>query len=120
MLSILEAKRNIIKLTQEWHLWSERIAYSAEKILGSCEVYVFGSIIRGQATGASDVDILIISDQLPENGRDRGNLKAKIEEASNLPLYHPFEIHLATSIEAKESPAYRRAVSEGVRILKTH
>lgn len=120
MLSILEAKRNIIKLMRKWRLWSERIAYVADEILSSCEVYVFGSIIRGQATGASDVDILIISDQLPKNCKDRGELKAKIEEAANLPLYHPFEIHLATSIEAKENPACRSAVSEGVRILKTH
>jgi len=41
---------------------------------------VFGSVIKGLSTGASDVDILIISDQLPKKCKDRGNLKANIEE----------------------------------------
>jgi len=43
-------------------------------------------------------------------------LKAKIEEAAGLPLYHPFEIHLATDEEARYNPVYRSATKEGVAI----
>jgi predicted nucleotidyltransferase len=62
------------------------------------------------------VDILIISDQLPKKCKDRGNLKANIEEGAGLPLYHPFEIHLATRGEAGENPIYRHAISEGLKL----
>jgi hypothetical protein len=41
-------------------------------------------------------------------------LKARIEEAAGLPLYHPFEIHLATDDEVRENPVYRSAIKEGV------
>lgn len=77
---------------------------------------MFGSVIKGLSTGASDVDILIISDQLPKKCKDRGNLKANIEERADLPLYHPFKIHLATSGEADENPIYRHAISDELKL----
>jgi hypothetical protein len=43
-------------------------------------------------------------------------LKARIEEEAGLPLYHPFEIHLATDEEARENPVYRSAIEEGVTL----
>jgi len=46
---------------------------------------VFGSIARGQATAASDVDILIVNNHIPNTCKERGNLKAKIEEEAGLP-----------------------------------
>ncbi len=46
------------------------------------------------------IDILIVTNQLPKTCKERGNLKAKIEGEAELPLYHPFEIHLTTE-EAK-------------------
>lgn len=71
-------------------------------------------MVKEQAAGGSDVDILIVSDKLPEDFRSRGSLKAKIEEEAGLPLYHPFEIHLATGKEVKGNPVYRSAILEGV------
>ena len=110
MLSLLEARLRMKELAENWRFWSKKIAYASRELLGNCEVYVFGSVVRGKATGASDVDILIVSDKLPEDCRSRGNLKAEIEEKAKLPLYHPFEIHLATSEEARRNPVYRSAV----------
>jgi len=75
--------------------------------------YVFGSVVEGKATGGSDVDILIVSDKIPENSRDRGNLKAKIEEMTGLPLSHPFEIHLANKHDFKW---YRQHIKKMVKI----
>jgi len=47
---------------------------------------------------------LIVADRLLRDFRVRGNLKAEIEEEAGLPLYHPFEIHLATREEAEANP----------------
>ena len=77
---------------------------------------MFGSVVEGCITGGSDVDVLIVADQLPGNFKVRGNLKAQIEEAANLPLYHSFEIHMATREEAETNPIYREAVNKGMAL----
>ncbi|MEM4489526.1 MAG: nucleotidyltransferase domain-containing protein, partial [Desulfurococcaceae archaeon] len=107
----------ISRIAHQWRFWSETIARTARDILGYCDVYVFGSIAEGRATGGSDVDVLIITDSLPRDFRVRGELIARIEEAAKLPLYHPFQIHLATWEEVKVNPIYRESVSRGIPIL---
>ena len=116
MLKLLEARLRLNEMAREWRLYSKRVAEAARALIGPCEVYVFGSVVKGRATGASDVDILIVSDRLPKSCKSRGELKAKIEEEAGLPLYHPFEIHLATDEEARENPVYRSATKEGVAL----
>jgi predicted nucleotidyltransferase len=116
LLSLLEARLRLKELARDWRFYSKRVAEAARMLIGPCEVYVFGSIVRGQATGASDVDILIVSNRLPKDCKSRGDLKAKMEEEAGLPLYHPFEIHLATDEEARENPVYRSAIHEGVAL----
>jgi len=103
------------RLVRDWRFWCEAIAEAAGRVLGSCRVYVFGSVVEGCVTGGSDVDVLIVADGLPRDFRLRSGLKADIEEAG-LPLYHPFEIHLATGEEAEGNPIYREAVNRGVRL----
>lgn len=119
LLSLLEARLELRKLAQNWRFWSERIAKAAREVLGPCQVYVFGSVVKKRVTGASDVDVLIVGNKLPMDCRGRGNLKAKIEEEARLPLYHPFQIHLATKEEAEESPIYRSAIHEGIALQGT-
>ena len=114
MLTLLKAKLELRKLAREWRFWSKRISDAANKVLGPCQVYVFGSVIKGLVTGASDVDVLIVGGQIPMDCRGKGNLKAKIEEEAGLPLYHPFQIHLASKEEAEENPIYRSAIHEGI------
>lgn len=38
----------------------------AKEILGDCEVYIIGSFARGEHTLSSDLDILIVSELIPE------------------------------------------------------
>ena len=116
MLTLLKAKVELNKLVRDWRFWCGRIAEAAVAVLGSCEVYVFGSVVEGRATGGSDVDVLIVADRLPRSFRVRGRLKAEIEEKAGLPLYHPFEVHLVTRDEAEGNPIYRGAMDEGVRL----
>jgi len=116
LLNLLKARVKISRIAHQWRFWCEAIAKAAYEVLGPCHVYVFGSIAEGRVTGGSDVDVLIIADSLPENFRARGELIARIEEEANLPLYHPFQIHLATPKEAEVNPIYRESVSKGIPI----
>ena len=113
MWRILESRLEMVRLAREWRFWCDRIARAAERILGDCEVYVFGSVVEGRAVGGSDVDVLIVSDEIPDRNRDRWGLKARIEVEAGLPLYHPYEIHLANREEAKW---YFRHIKKAVRI----
>ncbi|RLF14100.1 MAG: DNA polymerase subunit beta [Thermoprotei archaeon] len=99
-------------MIKEWRKWTNNTATVAEDILGKCEVYVFGSIAEKQETGGSDVDILIIAENLPKH-KERANIIAQIEEKAQLPLYHPFEIHLVTR---EESKWYWRHIRKAIRI----
>ncbi len=117
MLTLLRAKVKITQIASQWRFWSGAIAKAANEVLGPCSVYVFGSVAEGLATGGSDVDVLIVADSLLGDFRARGEAIARIEEEAKLPLYHPFQIHLATREEAKVNPIYREAVSKGIPIL---
>lgn len=98
MLLIAKKKADMLK---KWKEWVNKIAVCARDILDEVEVFVFGSVVRGELTGGSDIDILIVSNNLPERNIDRSKVKARIEEKANLPFCHPFEIHLVNNNEAK-------------------
>ena len=57
-----------------------------KKVLPEPEVFVLGSIITGDYTGGSDIDILIVSHMMVEGLLKRAELKSLIEEGANLPL----------------------------------
>ena len=113
MSGIFEVGFKMKKFIDEWEKWAEKIAIAAKEILGECEVYVFGSVVEGKATGGSDVDILIICDKVPKKGKDRADIIVKIEELANLPLFHPFEIHI---VDKKEANWYWKHIKKAVRI----
>ena len=89
------------KMLREWKTWVQRIARIAQELLPDVQVYVIGSVVRGDQVGGSDVDILIISQNVPRKAIERAEIKALIEEKLELPPYHPFEIHLLTPQEAQ-------------------
>jgi predicted nucleotidyltransferase len=68
----------MLEMLRKWKEYGDRIAEAASHVLGECEVFTFGSVVEGRATGGSDVDILVVSRNLPQG--DRSHLKALIEE----------------------------------------
>jgi len=111
---IFKFKMEMRRLIENWSEYAKKIAEVSKEILGECEVYIFGSVIEGAWTGGSDVDILIISNSIPNSNRERGELKALIEEKANLPLFHPFEIHLVNRDEAK---IYWRHIKKFIKVI---
>jgi len=114
LLKIFKFKIEMRRMIEKWREYVERIATSANEILGECEVYVFGSVIEGKWSGGSDVDILIISNRIPKRNKERGELKAKIEEKAGLPLIHPFEIHV---VRREEAAWYWKHIKKAIRII---
>lgn len=113
MLEIFEVGFEKRRMVENWREYVSKIAKACKELLGECEVYVFGSVAENKWTGGSDVDILIISDNTPPTSKERAEIIAKIEEKINLPIAHPFEIHLATRKEAKW---YWKHIKKAVKI----
>jgi len=102
------------RMIEKWREFVSKIANVCKEILGECEVYVFGSVVENEWTGGSDVDVLVISNSIPLSSKGRAEIIAKIEEKANLPLAHPFEIHLITKDEAKW---YWKHVKKAIKIV---
>jgi len=113
-MSHMDLQRSRAAMLKEWRAWAERVASAAEKTLPGLEVYVMGSVVRGDYTGGSDIDILITSDALPEGLLKRAEIKSSIEEAANLPPTHPIQIHLTKRSEANNY--IRRARSDIIKL----
>lgn len=101
-MSYTETLRSRAKMIEDWKVWAKKIANAAKTIMPDAEVYVFGSVIMGDATGGSDIDMLIVSKNISEKALERAKIKVEIEEMAGLPLYHPIEMHLATKDESEQ------------------
>ena len=71
------------------------------------EVFVFGSVIEGKHTMASDIDLLVVLDSIER----RDEILMKINEV--LGEFHPFQIHLVTR---KELEWYKRFIKKWRRV----
>lgn len=94
------------KILKNWKENVGNVASAAHSLLRNCEVYAFGSAISGKLTAASDIDVLIIAEDLPKKIMKRAELKVRIEGLANLPPYHPIQIHLIERDELKRSSIY--------------
>lgn len=83
------------EMVRRWREWIPRLVQAASEILGEgVEVYVFGSAAEGKLTAASDVDLLLVVDEVPDDFFELERLKREVEERAGLPRRHPFELHL--------------------------
>ncbi len=95
MLEMMIRTNDMIKNHKKY---LKKIESSIKTILNDTQVYLFGSILRGDLVAGSDIDILIIAD-VPKKHLKRAEIIAEIEENAGLPLSHPFEFHLLTQEE---------------------
>ncbi|MEM2122149.1 MAG: nucleotidyltransferase domain-containing protein [Candidatus Bathyarchaeia archaeon] len=89
------------RIIKEWKAYMPRIAEAAKRLMPDARIYIFGSIAKGDAVGGSDIDVLIVSRDMPKTNIERARIKLKIGELSNLPWHSPFELHLADEGEMK-------------------
>lgn len=109
----MDLLRSRAKMVRDWRMWVGRIAEAARRALPDAEVYVIGSVVRGDWVGGSDVDVLLVSGSLPDGMLERAEIKIEVEDRAKLPAIHPFEIHLASHGEAEVY--FRKAGKDIVR-----
>ncbi len=77
--------------------YAKLIKRIAEEELGKAEVFVVGSVVEGRYTPASDIDILVVSENTPKSQWERSKVRAKIMR--EIDVFAPFEIHVVTPKE---------------------
>ena len=45
---------------RNWREIAKQASKAIREVIPCCEVYVFGSIVEGKVTGASDIDVLVV------------------------------------------------------------
>jgi len=86
------------------------IKQRVKELLPDAKVYLFGSVVTGDYHPAlSDIDIAIVSENIPEKAIERARIRIKLLEDLD---YHPFEIHLLTP---KEWEFYKNFVKDNYK-----
>ena len=108
-----EKLRELLK----WRHYVDIFAKAVKKVFGDkAEVYVFGSAVENKLTVDSDIDILIVLDEVPKSGLERAKLVEemwRIAEEMGIPWWYPIEAHLATQ---EELEILKRSGAKLVRI----
>ncbi len=95
------------KYFERYREYAKKIKEIAKSELSDVKVFVFGSVIEGKHTPSSDIDILVVSKNMPKSMGDRAKIRAKI--LKEIGITSPFEIHL---VNPKEFEWYRRFIKK--------
>lgn len=83
---------------ENYAFYAKEIKKTAKKFFTDAKVLIFGSAIRQDYRPDSDIDILIISREIPENLFEQAKIKVKI---TSLFPDAPLEFHLITPRQYK-------------------
>jgi predicted nucleotidyltransferase len=73
---------------RNWKEIAKCVKEIISKIDPSAEIYVFGSVVRGEYTGASDIDILVITNNIEK----KYEIMVKVYKKINAPV----ELHIVS------------------------
>ncbi|RLI85033.1 MAG: DNA polymerase subunit beta [Archaeoglobales archaeon] len=96
--NLIELQKKVAETELEYYRNLEKnlkyIKKRATEILKDARVYVFGSVVEGEyIPGKSDIDVLIVSNEIPKTVS--GHVKLKLKILGELGYLSPFEIHFA-------------------------
>lgn len=101
-----------------WYFMNlDKVVEEARRVLderlgrGRYEVYLFGSLAEDDYTMASDIDLLIVSDEAPRTVHERAEIVAEILRSVGLDA--PLEIHIT---DRRGLEWYRRFARKLVRL----
>lgn len=86
-----------------------KIKKVAIETFGDAKVFVFGSVVDGKATMASDIDLLIVSNRCPKLITERAKKITEILKKASIDLFAPLEIHL---INEREFEWYKKFIKK--------
>jgi len=81
------------------------------KELKEVRVYLFGSFVEGKSLPSSDIDVLIVSKNMPKMISERSKIKAEVWK--KIGLFSPFELHL---VNEEEFEWYKKFVKKLVAV----
>jgi len=91
---LIERQKRKEKYFKNWRFYLRKIKKYAKEILGEkTKVFLFGSFFKKEWGPESDIDVLIVSENLPEDFDERGKIRTKIK--SKVGIFSPFQLHLA-------------------------
>ncbi|RUM40621.1 MAG: amino acid transporter, partial [Desulfocapsa sp.] len=91
---------------KNWHKWIDGVISSILDTFKDAEVYLVGSIARGEISRAHDVDLLVLTDNPPTKDIEK-QITIKIKQKAKLTPQHSVDIHFANK-QIKDE-ALRRA-----------
>lgn len=94
--TVLEYLKDYMKTARE-------VKKVVENVDPEAKVYVFGSVVKGRYTAASDIDILVVTERIGERHRMRVEVYKRVKA--------PIELHVATP--EKFSSWYKRFIEPG-------
>ncbi|MCS7151641.1 MAG: nucleotidyltransferase domain-containing protein [Endomicrobia bacterium] len=86
---VLEEKK---KYFENIEFYANKIKQIAVELLGTARVLVFGSVVKKNYTPLSDIDILIISENLSTNWQENRHIRTEIKK--RIGSFSPFQLHL--------------------------
>ncbi|MCD6368772.1 MAG: nucleotidyltransferase domain-containing protein [Thermoproteales archaeon] len=91
--TLLEYLQNYMKIAR-------KVKEIVKKVDPNARVYVFGSVVKGKYTAASDIDILVVTEKIKEKHR----MMVEVYKETKAPV----ELHIATP--EKFTSWYRRFI----------
>lgn len=91
---------------KNWHKWIDRVIDCIVEAFEDAEVYLVGSIARGETAKAHDVDLLVLTDSPPAKDMKK-HITIKIKQKAKLTPHHSVDIHFAN--KQRKDEALRRA-----------
>lgn len=89
----------------------EMIRSVLDRFFTSYEIYLFGSVAEGDYTMASDIDILVVTDEAPRRVSERSRIVMEVYKAIGLDA--PVELHL---VDREGFEWYRRFARKLVKL----
>ncbi len=94
---------------KNWRNWIDRVVNGVLDVLGEAEIYLVGSVARGQIHRANDVDVMVFAKDLPE---EKEKVVRKVCERAEISPEHPVHLHILSKGEKeatlKRVGEYRR------------
>ncbi len=84
---LVEREKNL----REWEKWIPRVLSEIGRRYNDSEVYLVGSLARGEAERANDVDLLVLTDAVEKEEKDR--IVRDIREKLELTPQHCLDLH---------------------------
>jgi len=75
---LIERQKRKEKYFKNWRFYIRKIKKYTKEILGEkTKVFLFGSFFKKEWSPESDIDVLIVSENLPEDFNERGKIRTK-------------------------------------------